>query len=533
MKIKQKLWLGFGLILTLFTALSLYLNSQLELIGNTALSVMEHPLNAVNSSRSAWDIFRDSRELVNRELAAIQFSDGRQNSEQLAELQQQFIKELNMAEQAAKVLQAELDFRSVYDLSSRWYELNGQRVGSAQLRQLPDERVLTRLDMELQQALNVLVSGSIQSALEQKDITAEQISDTQTISLSVMLAVIAVGVIAAVLLSINIQQPLLKLQRAVSDLARGEADLTRRLNLKTQDETGELARELDIFIDRIHQLVSGTNKSVSRACMTLMGMTEIADKTNLGASEQKQELSLTAEVVQQMTATVAQMRDYSQQAKCHAESIDSDTRESIGLLQQSANSIGELSNEVSSAREGIQLLAEDSNSISTLINVIDEIAEQTNLLALNAAIEAARAGEAGRGFAVVADEVRSLAMKTRESTENIRETICGIKDKVDNARDVMEKGRDLAISCVAQSDEVNNSLKAVGVKVEEIAEMNSSIATQTEEQSCSMDDIGGRMQGVGDVASATEQRTAELQNFRQQLADALLSVEDQLAQFRL
>ncbi|WP_420591824.1 methyl-accepting chemotaxis protein [Bacterioplanoides sp.] len=538
MKIKQKLWLGFGLILVLFSALGLYLNAQLNAIGHSALAAIEQPLNAVNSSRNAWDIFRDSRELVSKELAAIQFSDGQQNAVKLNQLQQRFTQELLMAEQAAQALGVEasgagLDFRAINDLSARWYELNGQRVGAAQLQQLPDERLLTGLDMDLEKALNQLVTISIEAALKQKEMTSQNLADTQAISITVMSVVILVGVILAVLLSLNIQKPLLVLQRAVSDLARGEADLTRRLNLKSRDETGELARELDVFIDRIHQLVSQTNESVTRACMTLMGMTEIADQTSRGASEQKHELSLTADVVGQMTATVAQMRDYSQQAKHHAESIDADTRQSIGLLQQSANSIGQLSNEVSSARDGIQLLAEDSNSISTLINVIDEIAEQTNLLALNAAIEAARAGEAGRGFAVVADEVRSLAMKTRESTENIRETICGIKDKVDNAREVMEKGRELAISCVSQSDEVNNSLTAVGAKVEEIAAMNSSIATQTEEQSRSMDDVGGRMQGVGDVASATEQRTAELQNVRQQLAEALISVEDHIGQFRL
>lgn len=533
MKIKHKLWLGFGFILIIFSTLSLYLNFQIGRLGDQAIHAMEHPLGAVNNSRAAWDIFRDSRDLVSTELAAIEFSDASSTASQLSTQKASFNQYLDLAETAAIFLQSGTDFKEIRNLSDRWYELNNLRVGDQVSTSIPDERVLTLLDQKLFNALDMLVKDSLQAASAQKDKTSNNISSTRSISLFAMVLASILGVTIAVFISISLQKPLILLMQAVKDLAHGEADLTKRLNLKSNDEIGQLSHELDIFIERIHRLIEETNTSVNISCMTLMELSKLTEETNQGAMQQKSRLADTGISMQNLSSAIYEVSENSQQAKSQVQQINNDTKGSIELVQEASSGINNLAEEVSKARDGIQLLAEDSNSISQLINVIDEIADQTNLLALNAAIEAARAGEAGRGFAVVADEVRALAIKTRESTENIQKTICSIKSQVDSARDVMENGRELAVNCIEQSNSVTNSLKSVGDKVSDIEDMNLVIADQTQQQSDDMSNINEQMTDINQVALATESRTDELSSARLKLANALTKVEDNMAQFKL
>lgn len=533
MNIKHKLWLGFGLILVLFSGLSLYLNLQLGKLGDQAIQAAEHPLEAINNSRAAWDTFRDSRDLVAIELTAIEFSNSSEKSKQLLSQKDIFHQYLDNAEAAALFLKSKTDFSEIRLLSTQWYDLNNQRIGDKLLTSLPDERVLTVLDKQLFSILQMLVKDSLNAAMEQKKSTSENIETTQSISIIAMLATLIIGSLIAVFITINLQKPLALLMHAVKDLAHGEADLTKRLHLKSNDEIGQLSNELNIFIDRIHSLIQETNASVNESCMTLMELSKLTEETSDGAVHQKDRLTDTVTTIENLGSSIHQVRDNSQQAKSQVQEINKDTQESLILVQEAATGINKLATEVSNARDGIQLLAQDSNSISDLINVIDEIADQTNLLALNAAIEAARAGEAGRGFAVVADEVRALATKTRESTENIQKTICSIKSQVDSARDVMESGRELAIRCIEQSSSVTESLKSVGKKVTGIETMNLAIADQTKQQGNNMDNINTQMNTVKQIAVDTENRTQDLSAARLNLATALTKVELNMAQFKL
>lgn len=533
MRIKHKLFLGFGLLLGIFLALSLYLSMQLTSVGQKTQIAAEYPLQAVDSSRAAWDIFRNSRQLVNQQLALVQFSDTEAKAKNLLIFQQQVNQELNQAQVAARALAITLDFNHIEKLIEQWYQKNLQRIGTQRTQNLVDERVLTKIDKDLAKELAKLVAISKSAAQKQKELMATSISRTQTLSIALIVGTLVLGGFIATVLFLSLSKPLELLMEAVSSLSRGDADLTQRLNLKRNDEIGDLSKELDIFIQRLHSLMTETKISVNAACQTLNSFAELTEHTRDGAESQRQSLQQTLDNISVISAGVSSVKTYADNAKEQGQQVSQETQQSLSLMEQAASNIQKLTDEVASARDNIQALSEDSNSISNLITVIESIADQTNLLALNAAIEAARAGDAGRGFAVVADEVRSLAMKTRESTENIQNTVCGIKEQVDGAREVMEGSRDLAANCVEQSDGVTTALNLISSNMQKIERMNLDIAEQTLQQSQGMHQAEKSMQQVNQVAVATQENAAALSERKEKLMQALLAVEKQIGQFTL
>ena len=152
------------------------------------------------------------------------------------------------------------------------------------------------------------------------------------------------------------------------------------------------------------------------------------------------------------------------------------------------------------------------------MNVISDIADQTNLLALNAAIEAARAGDAGRGFAVVADEVRKLAEKTMASTNDVGNAIAAIQGSAGQSVQAMDNALAEVETATNLAQQSGDALQEIVSKVEASADQVRAIATASEQQSATSEEINQSIVRVNEMSGQTAQAMGEASRAVSELA---------------
>jgi methyl-accepting chemotaxis protein len=259
------------------------------------------------------------------------------------------------------------------------------------------------------------------------------------------LVALILGALLARLISRSITQPLIRAVGVAQAVAAG--DLTSRIDIVAQDETGQLLQALSDMNAHLQNIVgqvrNGTETIASASGQIASGNMDLSSRTEQQASS----LEETASSMEQLTSTVKQNGDNARQANALAVSASDVAVRGGAIVSQVVDTMGSIN--------------ESSRKIADIIGVIDGIAFQTNILALNAAVEAARAGEQGRGFAVVASEVRNLAQRSAGAAKEIKELIVDSVEKV-------EAGSKLVNQAGATMDEIVASVKRVTDIVGEI-----------------------------------------------------------------
>lgn len=314
-------------------------------------------------------------------------------------------------------------------------------------------------------------------------------------------------------------KPLKHITQLLKDISEGNGDLTKRIDIKSKDEIGEMAEYFNDFINKIRgivfELISNTGKlntSVSdlliisenmnkssndmtdRTCTVSASVEEIAaiiEETATATNESSSSISNVASSVEEMTSSIKTLAVASEEISSEVNNITSliedinnkiarildtskDADKSVNSVATAIKEINLSLNDISQNCERSILITDDadekatftsenfeklnksSKQIGKVVKLINDIADQINMLALNAAIEAAGAGEVGKGFAVVANEVKILARHTAEATDEIEQQIEEMQVNMKGANESFEN----ITSVITEIKDITNSIAA-------------------------------------------------------------------------
>ncbi|EKO3595243.1 methyl-accepting chemotaxis protein [Vibrio metschnikovii] len=340
-------------------------------------------------------------------------------------------------------------------------------------------------------------------------------------------------IVVGIILANSIAKPIRQIAQRFTDLGQGDGDLSQRIDIEGTDEIAQLSQGFNGFIDKIHQSmkeVSATSRALHHAAANVSNKSQTTFDNN---QHQREQTVQVVTAMNQMGSTISEIAANAATAAETANEAATSTLQGKKVITQAKNTIDRLATDIMNTGEVVGQLAKKTQDIGSILDVIRDISDQTNLLALNAAIEAARAGDQGRGFAVVADEVRNLASRTASSTEEIQTMIHQLQADAKAAVQAMETGRSVSAEGVEFTQSAAQELEIILLKIRDITDRNTQVATATEEQSTVVYTINSNVEEINVVNEKTTVTAEQLAQASQELSDLSQRLDSMVSNFKL
>ena len=399
--------------------------------------------------------------------------------------------------------------------------------------------------------LNALEGQADDYAQALKDKLAQTGAATQRqqyMNLVLFLVVVSISIVMVMfIISKFVTAPLNNVVDMIKDIAEGEGDLTKRLDVASNDEVGDLAHWFNQFIKKLHEMITSVAENAETLNTSSDELLQLAGIMSNGSSTMFERSDAVDGAAGEMRTNMDSVAAAMEEASSNTGIVAAATEEmttTIGEIASHSKKAGTITEEAVSqakiASDRVEELGRAADDIGKVTETITEISEQTNLLALNATIEAARAGEAGKGFAVVANEIKELARQTAEATQDIKAKITSIQEST--AGTVSDIGQ---ISTVI--NDVNEIVTTIGGAVNEqsittqeisnnvvqvsqgLQEINENVA----QSSTVSGQIAGDIGEVNSLAGEMSDNCSQMKNNTEQLQELANVLKNMVGSFKV
>lgn len=418
--------------------------------------------------------------------------------------------------------------KSAVDVSRRLVD------GSASFGELGDDLQRLSQDLERAQAMASTFRGSAYQDF-QGTLAATRDNNIATTQLGIGLSVLLIALvgIGAWWVTRNIMGNVRRVIESLRAIAHGDGDLTRRIEVVSNDEIGTMIQLFNLFLDKLQSTIRQIVEAASPLGQMSQDLHRLTSEAERNAQSQRDHTDSISRDIETMSVRIEEVAQRSRQASDEAATASQQARAARANIGGLADGIQDLGSSVMAAVTAMTQLEEETQAVGSVLTVIRAIAEQTNLLALNAAIEAARAGEQGRGFAVVADEVRNLAQKTAVSTQQIQDIILRLQNSANTVLNAMTANGEKARASIERSSEATRLLESIARTVEQIDTLNAAIARFTQEQIGLSSSIQQETHVLQQGAQTTAQGVGTTTRLGEQLVSTGNNLRAATAQFRV
>lgn len=386
-------------------------------------------------------------------------------------------------------------------------------------------------------AIEKLSTEGNRAAYEISDKKAKEVNNIGQRSITTIVVCLIVALVLAVVITVVISRGITKPLRAMNvmmdDIAQGEGDLTRRIEVRSDDELGHLGRSFNLFVEKLQKTIAMVADNTAQVAAAAGQVYSSSEQMATGAEEVAAQAGTVATASEEMAATSNEIANNCMLAAEGSRDASGSASGGSQVVEQTVAVMNRIAERVKEAAHTVEGLGARGDQIGEIIGTIQDIADQTNLLALNAAIEAARAGEQGRGFAVVADEVRALAERTTKATREIGEMIKGIQHETGRAVSSMEEGVKEVASGTAEAAKSGDALREILDRINGVTGQVSQIATAAEEQTATTAEITNNIQQITTVVEATARGAQESATAASRLTDLATELQGLVGQFKV